>query len=42
MSDEQWAQIINWLQARNLILHIPLRGPIWFEDKTTRQPVPGF
>lgn len=40
--DEQWAEIIRWLQKRNLLLHVPRRGQIWFEDKATGQRAPGF
>ena len=32
-TDEDWAALIAWLQARRLIVHIPIRGPIWFERK---------
>lgn len=28
--DQQWADMIAWLMARQLRMHIPLRGNIWF------------
>jgi hypothetical protein len=33
-TDEQWAMAIAWLQAHGLILHVPLRGEVWFERKS--------
>jgi hypothetical protein len=36
ISDGMWARIIAWLQTSGLVLHIPLRGPIYFTRKETR------
>lgn len=30
--DEVWAEICRWLQCKGLILHVFIKGPIWFED----------
>jgi hypothetical protein len=32
-TDEDWAAAIAWLAHHRLILHVPLRGQIWFERK---------
>lgn len=33
--DQQWAAICRWLARHDLIMHIPQRGPFWFECKKT-------
>lgn len=32
-TDEDWAAAIEWLAHHKLILHVPLRGQVWFERK---------
>lgn len=33
--DQEWAAICRWLDKHELIMHIPMRGPFWFECKRT-------
>lgn len=33
MTDKEWANIIKWLQKNNLVLHIPIKGKIYFTQK---------
>jgi hypothetical protein len=33
--DIAWAAICAWLAKHELVLHIQLRGPFWFECKRT-------
>jgi hypothetical protein len=32
-TDADWAAAIRWLQHHKLILHVPLKGQVWFERK---------
>jgi hypothetical protein len=32
-TDEDWAKACAWLAHYRLILHVPLRGEVWFERK---------
>lgn len=33
MTDEMWARLIEWLQARGLVLHVPITGPPYLTDQ---------
>ena len=33
-TDAQWAQLIAWLQARGLVLHVPHKEAPWFSRKS--------